>query len=255
MPLVHILLPLIYLLVPPLLPRDVALDVDGSYAWAMVGPFDARIYGSANADTLRTTVESAVKPWIAADYLARNPRPGPWAADAMTRMIRDSDNRAAQAIYRTGGGDAVIRRMITRCGMVGTDVEPAWWSLTRTTAADLTRLGVCLRDGAAGTNTGWLLEQMRQVRGGVDDQQTETGGGRWGIIDGLPSHVAAATAIKNGWTRHGGEWRVNCLAIHPGFVLAVVVRYPARHGLRYGAAVCRDVTDQLVYRRPHHTHI
>lgn len=118
------------------------------------------------------------------------------------------------------------------------------------TATDAALLGLCLADGrAAAQHTGWLLGQMRAVTGTVAQQQATTGGGRWGIIDGLPAQLQPLTAIKNGWTRHGGLWSVNCLAIGPGFVLAVMMRYSAGHGLAYGAAACAELTRSLYTRR------
>ena len=96
--------------------------------------------------------------------------------------------------------------------------------------------------------TPWVLAQMRAVQGGVDDQQETTGGGRWGIIDGVPAAQAGALAIKNGWTAIGsdGDWHVNNLAISDDWVLAVMVRYPIAKGLQYGADVCSTLARQVI---------
>jgi hypothetical protein len=95
---------------------------------------------------------------------------------------------------------------------------------------------------------------MRTVRGGIADQPVNqtTGGGRWGIIDGLPTSLARQASIKNGWTFIYADnlWHVNCLAILPGSVLAVMMRYAGPvnpTGLKVGADVCAAVTRQLVY--------
>jgi hypothetical protein len=120
-------------------------------------------------------------------------------------------------------------------------------------AEDAVKMGLCVADGrAAGPQwTKYVLSEMRQVRGGVKDQPPgfePTGGGRWGIIDGLPADVVPTVSIKNGWTPlKDGLWHVNCLAVQDEFVLAVQVRYPISKGLQYGADVCRSVTQQLVH--------
>ena len=97
-----------------------------------------------------------------------------------------------------------------------------------------------------------MLSQMRIVTGttAAADQQATTGGGRWGIIDGVPNEVAGNLAIKNGWTaiNADGNWHLNCLAISNNWTLAVMMRYPIGHGLNYGADVCATVARQLVSR-------
>lgn len=241
---------LLFLFCPPLVPRPVDLDIDGTYGWAYADPATGEITGSDNRSSFHTTTESMIKPWIAADYLARH-RPTPYRLGQITRMIVDSDDEAAQSLYLADGADAVIGRLVKVCGLTDTRITSTWWSLTQMSPADAVLFGMCLRSGrAAGAYTDWLLAQMRAVRGGLADQHATTGGGRWGIIDGLPGFVAPGVAIKNGWTEHGDEWRVNCLAIDDQFVLAVMVRYPAHHGLAYGANVCAEVARQLEYRRP-----
>lgn len=240
---------LLTLVVSPLHPRPVAVDISGVYAWAYVNRVTGERAGSPNAEVFTSTVESMIKPWIAADYLRRTPDPAARLGE-LRRMIVDSDDVAAEDIYRAGGADAVTGRMVAICGLTRTRIHPAWWSLTTTSAADAARLGQCLADGrAAGAWTHWLLATMRAVRGTVTDQHATTGGGRWGIIDALPAAVAAGTAIKNGWTAHSGDgWHVNCLAIHPTFVLTIVARYPYGRGLAYGADLCAQVTRQLATR-------
>jgi hypothetical protein len=80
----------------------------------------------------------------------------------------------------------------------------------------------------------------------------EPNGGRWGIIDGLPAELAQQTAIKNGWTLlyEDGKWHLNCLAIHPDWILAVLTRYPGSLGKQYGAGLCKQVTQQLLVTSP-----
>jgi hypothetical protein len=88
----------------------------------------------------------------------------------------------------------------------------------------------------------------------VQDQRQRSGGGRWGIIDGLPESITSQgpVSIKNGWTQldYDGNWHVNCLAVTDRWSLAVMMRYPASSSLSYGAKVCASVATQLVTPQP-----
>ncbi|MGC9665611.1 serine hydrolase [Planosporangium sp. 12N6] len=202
-------------------------------SWALLDRTTGAV--STGGDSGTNSTESMVKAWIAADYLqglgGREPRAD--EIDLLRRMIRDSDDQAAEQLYLRRGGDAVIRRLISTCGLTDTTVHSGWWSLTEISARDAVRMADCIADGTV-TNarwTAWLLGEMRQVRGE----------GRFGIVD-----VRPGVAIKNGWTKWGdGTWHVNCLAVADGWSLSVLTRYPARYGLDNGAEVCRSVARQL----------
>jgi hypothetical protein len=229
---------------PLLAAGPVNVSVDGFLSWALMDRQTGGVTGSTNDTSATSSTESMIKIWIAADYLRRQAAagntPGQQRLDELTTMIRDSDDQAAEDIYRFDGGNDVVKRMISSCGLTGTTLVDGWWSKTQITARDATRLGLCVADGrAAGpTWTPWILTQMRQVRGE----------GRFGIIDALPSSVAGATAIKNGWTLidEDGKWHVACLAVQDGWILAVLTRYDGSRGLTYGASVCANVTRQLL---------
>jgi hypothetical protein len=187
-----------------------------------------------------------IKIWIASDYLrqltAAGEQPTQQRLDELSAMIRDSLDQAAEQIYRLDGADDVVNRMISMCGLTDTTMVDGWWSRTAITARDAVRLGLCVADGrAAGPAwTAWVLGEMRQVRGE----------GRFGVIDALPTAVAATTAIKNGWTliEADGDWHIACLAVQDQRILAVLARYDGSRGLAYGANVCADVTRQLMGR-------
>jgi len=219
------------------------VTVDGFYSWALLDRRTAAMTGAANDMDASSTTESMVKTWIAGDYLRRlgGQDPGQDRLDELSTMIRDSDDDAAEDIYQLDGADAVVKRMIEICGLTDTSIAEGLWWATEISARDAVRLGLCVADGrAAGPIwTSWLLSEMRQVRGE----------GRFGIIDALPSEVAASTSIKNGWTYYEGddEWHIACLAVRVDWILAVIVRYPGQYELNYGAAVCRNVTRQLLY--------
>jgi hypothetical protein len=249
------------------------------FGWALLDIASGKIIGSSdNADTGTNYVESMIKPWIAADYLNRLTVAGrkPTATDltALKNMIIHSDDNIAQHYYTMtvgslAGYSAVIHRLNTTCGLTTKTTPPFtnWWSYTRMTPDDAARLGLCIANGAAaGSYTTDLLSWMNQVVGGVDDQASpapyaesvHTGGGHWGIIDGLPPALAAQASIKNGWEPDGGGlWDINCLAIVGHFVLSVMVKYPwispSAHAGNYryatnlqpGADACASVARQL----------
>jgi hypothetical protein len=218
--------------------------------WALLDRATGQVRGSDNASTFHNTTESMIKAWIAADYLrnldAKGQTPSDKVLDEITLMIIDSNDEMAEKYYQAGGRDAVVQRLQKICGLQSTTIHPYYWALTDMTVADALRYGRCVADGrAAGPKwTSWLLDTMKKVRGGVKDNTGDDTkqGGRWGIIDGLPADVAAQTSIKNGWTFHSSSdnvWHVNCLAIHPSFILVVeTIKAP---NLQVAADYCADI--------------
>jgi hypothetical protein len=230
------------------------------FGWALQDRRTGQTSGSANRETATNTTESMLKVWLAADYLRHTPNAGTGALGELHKMIVDSDDNLALKYFHLDGGDDAIRELVPLCGLTNTHTPGVnEWSITTMSPADAVRLGACVARGtAAGPKwTGWLLQTMREVRGGVGDQHRTSGGGRWGIIDALPPDVAAATSIKNGWTAQPADhnWHVNCLAIHPDWVLAVELRYPFTspdgdwhdaNNLKPGADACASVARQLL---------
>ena len=242
-------------LVAPRDPTTVRIRGADFAGWALLDRRTGDIVGSDNADSGRSSSESMIKPWIAADYLRRlaerREEPTKAALAELNLMIVDSNDGLTEKYYVTGGGDAVIRRLITTCGLKSVAIESYRWALTGLTSQDAVRYGACLADGrAAGPKwTQWILDAMRRVRGGVEAQRSAAvQGGRWGIIDGLPPELAKQTAIKNGWTLRDGRWHINCLAVHDEWVLNVMMRRPG--SLADAATGCADVAEQLVTPKP-----
>jgi hypothetical protein len=238
-------------------PVQVKLAANSVYAWSLLNRMTGEFSGSANSATYRNTTESMVKVWLVSDFLRRLGTRQPTATELKytSTAIRDSNDNSAQWLYLKDGGNASIKRLFSTCHLVDKPVvQSGWWSMTQLTARDAARMGDCVADGtAAGPKwTDYVLTEMHNVRGTVaaKDQHAKTGGGRWGIIDGLPASLQAETGIKNGWTliNADGKWHLNCLAVHPDWTLAVEVRYPGKLGLAYGANVCKSVAQQLVYQ-------
>jgi len=223
--------------------------VTDAAAWASFALIDrltGRIVGDSRSSQ-PTNVESLIKVWLAADLLSTfndEIELLPWRRALMARMIRYSDDEAAEKIYRSLGRDSSIRRMIATCRLTDTTVHSGWWSLTQMSARDMARLGSCVAPGPhhplsdrAGAE---LLGLMRSV----------VPSGAFGIPAAEPAGHGVEIAVKNGWTEHGrtGLWNVNCLGMWgPGvrWVLAVTTRYPRLRGLAYGADICARVTRAL----------
>ena len=214
----------------------VTVDYDGFLSWALLDRRTGRITGSANFAAPSDTM-SMVKAWLAADYLRQHPKPTQAARQQLRIMIRDSDNAAAQAIYREVGRTESIERMVETCRLTDSAAVPGMWSNTVVSARDVVRLGLCLADGrAAGPVwTDWLLDEMRAVRGTGD----------FGVRTALDDDTVA---IKNGWLLRDedGLWHVSCLAIADRWVISVLARYPGRDGFETGADLCREVGAQLL---------
>ena len=215
------------------------------FGWAFLDRRTNQVVGSANAASGTDSTESMIKAWIAADYL-RTHNPSQTALSEITLMIIDSNDDLAEKYYDLDGTNAVVQRLISMCGLTGTKIVPYYWARTTMTPQDAVRYGNCVGTGTAAgpTWTTWLLNTMRNVRGGVQDQiSTQKQGGRWGIIDGLPANLASQTSIKNGFTEYVDGWHVNCLAIEKDWILNVMVRIGT---LQQAADVCKSVAQQLV---------
>jgi hypothetical protein len=222
------------------------------FGWAFLDRKTGNVTGSTNSASGTNSTESMVKAWIASDYLRQQASSGNQPSDTvlndLTLMIIDSNDNTAEKYYEQDGGDAVIQRMISMCGLANTSVVPGWWAKTQMSPKDAVKYGLCVANGtAAGQKwTDWILSTMKNVRGGVNDQvSVAKQGGRWGIIDALPTSLAQNTSIKNGWTLYSDGWHVSCLAVNPDWILNVMVRTGG--GLQSAAGDCRAVAKQLLY--------
>jgi hypothetical protein len=231
------------------------------FSWYFIDRRTGAGGGSNNANTFKNYSESMIKPGIVADYLRRLGRvPTSTELAELKKMIIYSNDYYAQKYYKKGGGDAMIRRIISICGLTRTTVTKGWWSKTSITAYDAAKYGRCIAKGnlagsRAGfpgktTATGWLLATMRQVWGSYTIKDTrysvyQKDGGRWGIISALGSPLNAQVSIKNGWTYHGstGRWSVNCLAIHKDWVLAIEMQTSSKAA---GAYECKQATRPFI---------
>ncbi|MFI2642791.1 serine hydrolase [Streptomyces sp. NPDC018610] len=121
-------------------------------------------------------------------------------------MIRDSDNAAANALWRRIGRAPGLAAANKRLGLTETKGGPgAKWGLTRTTASDQIRLLRAVFDPPK-TGPAALSEKsrayIRSLMGDVADEQA------WGVS---AAGSASGTALKNGWLERNttGLWDVN----------------------------------------------
>ncbi|MFJ8579125.1 hypothetical protein [Micromonospora sp. NPDC093277] len=246
---------------PTLANAPVSVNFDGKFfSWALMDRKTGKISGAKNMTSTNST-ESMIKAWIVSDYLRQlgDKEPSDARKQQVITAIRDSNDKSAEALYNAGGRKPVLDRLIKMCKLTDTKIEPtnAKWAYTQMSPRDAVRMGDCIGDGtAAGPKwTKFVLSEMTKVRGGVEDQKSTTvQGGRWGIIDGLPDEIKDKNpvSIKNGFTMLWADvqWHVNCLAVTDDWTLAVMMRYPQKDGLEYGAKVCASVATQLVTPQP-----
>ncbi|GAA1373791.1 serine hydrolase [Catellatospora chokoriensis] len=219
----------------------VKVTTSGWYNWALMDRTTGEIVGSKNMHETNMTA-SMIKAWLAADYLRRAAEDGrtPNAAQLadVRKMIRDSDNAVASALWNELGGRTTITRLISICKLTDSQAGPDW-SKTLLSARDTCRIAHAIGTGtAAGPKwTGYLIDEMRAVRGEGD----------FGIRRVFPAAEQPAIAIKNGWVQRGelGVWNVNCMALGDDWTMAVLTRYPIGLAMSHGVNIAKSVTTQV----------
>jgi beta-lactamase class A len=119
------------------------------------------------------------------------------------RMIKNSDNAAATALWNGIGGSSGLARANRRLGLKSTVPGPSgYWGSTTTSARDQIRILAALAGSPSPLtkkHRHYVLDLMSDVRAGQD----------WGI-----SAAGGDVAVKNGWmprTVHGGRWTINSI--------------------------------------------
>ncbi|MGW2032042.1 serine hydrolase [Streptomyces sp. NPDC001811] len=167
------------------------------------GSGESAVYGDASFDTA-----SIVKVDILAALLLQAQDAGrrltaPERAYA-TKMIENSDNASATALWRTIGRAAGLDAANARFGLTETSGgEGGLWGLTRTTAADQ----LVLLQQVFGERSKLSAASRTYLQGLMESVEPDQ---RWGV-----SAAAEGTswALKNGWLPRGttGLWDVNSI--------------------------------------------
>jgi hypothetical protein len=168
----------------------------------------------SNGNARGIAIASVVKLFIADDLLLQESRgetelsPEDWKN--FERMLRQSDDSAAEVFWNRSGGSAIVTRVAQRYGLTGTRPPGnGRWYNTISTAADLVRFYDLMLSGAGGLprdKAEIIVTNLAQsAPNGLDG--TQPGGvypQRFGIPEGL---FAEPVAVKQGWMCCiGSDW-------------------------------------------------
>ncbi|OUC99519.1 serine hydrolase [Streptosporangium minutum] len=173
--------------------------------------------------------------------------------DDAERMIRFSDNAAADRLYERIGLEAGLARADREFGLrhtyapAGRCVDLYCWGITRTTASDQVRL-----IGALARKRSPLPERDRErvlrLMANVTSEQ------RWGIsaaaCEGGRLSPESQVSLKNGWLRHvaDGRWAVVSVGLirEPGHDYAVAVLTEDSPSMGTGVARVEGVVKRIL---------
>nr|SBO93116.1 secreted protein [Nonomuraea gerenzanensis] len=178
------------------LERDLAAYVRGRPGRVVYGAQDLETgirlgLGEHQHDMI--TASGAKVDILAALLAGRDSRLGEGERDLASRMIRESDNSAADALWSRVGGGGAMSDFYARIGLKETTPGPSkFWGGTNTSPADRIRLLKVLIKGGKGRLTaadrGMVLGLMERVQ---RDQA-------WGVS--AAARPGDRVALKNGWT-------------------------------------------------------
>jgi hypothetical protein len=176
--------------------------------------------------------ESLVKVFIATRLLMTGQMSG-WTEDAAYRMITQSDDPAASALYGRVGGDGLvdwIEQALNVPNIGSGPPRPGWWGATRVTASGMVRFYNAVRHRPAVWN--WLGNAMRNA----------TPYGSDGVYQffGIPS-ATTGFAVKQGWGNDNpqGQPAFNSTGYVNGDRYAVAI---LTQGGSYGTPIANMVT-------------
>lgn len=168
----------------------------------------------SNGNSTTIAIASVVKLFIADDLLLQvskgQTQLSPEDHVNFDRMLRQSDDSAAEVFWNRSGGNAIVTRVAARYGLTSTrpPSNGRWWN-TISTAADLVRYYDMMMSGTGGLppeQASVILANLAQSAPLALDG-TQPGGvypQRFGIPDGL---FAEPVAVKQGWMCCiGSDW-------------------------------------------------
>lgn len=122
------------------------------------------------------------------------------------RMITESDNKAANALWNETGISG-MQRFLNRARMSHTVLDDQHWGLSLITAHDeLTLLKLLSYRGRVLSTPSrrYVLYLMAHVEASQ----------RWGVTEGAPAKVTVH--VKNGWLPYPVQWNINSIGIFTG---------------------------------------
>ncbi|TDC44534.1 hypothetical protein E1281_33595 [Actinomadura sp. KC345] len=153
---------------------------------------------------------SLVKILMALDYMQEN-RVTAEDRALMGRMLRSSDDGAATELWRRGGQDEILERMVPKAGLRETAGPPAdkpgFWGYTALSARDVVQTYRYLLDEAPDAHREFVLEQLRKA--------TPCGTDGFDQTFGIPQALEKPWAVKQGWSGFGDAPAGPCRGARP----------------------------------------
>lgn len=148
-----------------------------------------------------------------------------------TRMIENSDNDAATALYNEIGGGNGLRKSAAQLGVRNTVPDSTGhWGLTQTNAPDYVALLRNLTSARAlnSASRTYILELMEDVE---SDQ-------RWGVS--AAADKGSTVRLKNGWLTTDSDhdlWLVNSVGVITAHGDKVIVAVMTQHGSSFTGGI------------------
>lgn len=236
------------------LPSDIGARIDAAreaagsrgadIAVALLDRVTGDRFGTADTDLVETA--SVAKLFIADAMLHDDAAVSDEDETLLTRMLEDSDDDAANTLWRRHGGSAIVDAVADRYHL--SETRPPWddnWWNTETTAADLVDYYAELLDGRGGLDadaTAEILGRLRRSSPVAADGYDQ----RFGIPSALSAQPDGDVAVKQGWMCCTGDrWvHVSTAAVGPDARYVLVV---ASHEIVDYA----DDTDRWEWDRDH----
>ncbi|MGH3845360.1 MAG: hypothetical protein ACRDS0_28610 [Pseudonocardiaceae bacterium] len=169
----------------------------------------------------RSAAMSQVKLLIALDVLARDNRAAPDSAtkQQLHQLLAASDDQIANRLWSTGGGPAIVTRMVNRLGLTGTRPPgtPGEWGDTLITPQDMVTVYRYITDHLAKPDRDVILTALADTPKIAADGFDQ----HFGIPDGLPH---TQRAVKEGWGTSGSQAVMNSTGlVGPDWRYVVVI--------------------------------
>lgn len=191
---------------------DAAADAGADISVTVLDRNTGELVSNGNNRTI--AIASVAKLFIADDLLLQEANGetelSPEDRVALDRMLRSSDDSAAEVFWNRSGGSPIISRVTARYGLSSTTPPPnGRWFNTISTTADLVTYYDMLLNGSGGLppeRASIILSDLAQSTATAPDGMVPGGiyPQRFGIPEGLPGDPVA---VKQGWMCCiGSDW-------------------------------------------------